>query len=220
MPSSPLAGHPPLTDEPNPRYDSPMRILVIGAHGTIGREIVNALSREHDVLRASRTNEEIEVDITDPASIRAMYEKVGKIDAVISAAGSGAWKPLDALTDDDFTRTLGYKLMGQVNVVRYGLAHVSDGGSITTTSGVLSRIPVQNGAAISLVNAGLEGFTRAAALEAPRGIRINVVSPPWVTETLVAMGSTDLSHGLPSAKVAQAYVRSATGTETGQVIEP
>jgi len=197
-----------------------MRILVIGAHGTIGREIVNALSSNHEVLSASRGGSEIHVDIRDAASIRAMYEKAGKLDAVISAAGSGAWKPLRDLTDDDFAASLGYKLMGQVNVIRLGFAHVNDGGSITTTSGILSKSPMPDSAAISLVNAGLEGFTRAAALEAPRGIRVNVVSPPWVTETLIAMGSTDLSHGLPAATVAQAYVRSVTGGETGQVIEP
>jgi NAD(P)-dependent dehydrogenase (short-subunit alcohol dehydrogenase family) len=203
-----------------PRYHARMRILVIGPHGTIGREIVEALSGEHTIVGASRSGADMDVDITDPASIRAMYEKAGKLDAVVSAAGSGAWKPLEQLDDDDFARSLGYKLMGQVNVVRYGLAHVNDGGSITTTSGVLARSPIPGGAAISLVNAGLEGFTRAAALEAPRGIRINVVSPPWVTETLIEMGSTDLSHGLPAATVAKAYVRSVTGGETGEVIEP
>ena len=197
-----------------------MRILVIGAHGTIGSEIVRALSSDHEVLGASRSGSEISVDITDPASIRAMYERVGNLDAVVTAAGSGAWKPLAELTDDDFALSLRYKLMGQVNVIRYGLAHVSDGGSITTTSGVLSVSPMAGSAAISLVNAGLEGFTRAAALEAPRGIRVNVVRSPWVTETLIAMGSSDLSHGLPAATVAQAYVRSITGAETGQVIEP
>jgi NAD(P)-dependent dehydrogenase (short-subunit alcohol dehydrogenase family) len=197
-----------------------MRILVIGAHGTIGREIVNALSGEHEVIGASRSGAEVSVDIREVASIRAMYEQVGRVDAVVCAAGSGAWKPLAELTDDDFTRSLGYKLMGQVNVIRYGFDHVSDGGSITTTSGVLSRKPQESSAAISLVNSGLEGFTRAAALEAPRGIRVNVVSPPWVTETLIEMGSTDLSHGLPAATVAQMYVRSVTGRETGQVIEP
>src|SRR5258706_6424900 len=149
-----------------------MRILIIGAHGTIGREVVKALAGVHEILAASRTGADIEVDITDPASIRAMYEKTGTIDAVISAAGSGAWKPLDQLTDDDFARSLGYKLMGQVNVIRYGFAHLSDGGSITTTSGILTRTPMPSGAAISLVNCSLQGFDRAAAVEAPRCIRV------------------------------------------------
>ncbi len=109
--------------------------------------------------------------------------------------------------------------MGQVNVIRLGFDHVSDGGSITVTSGVLARLPMAGSAAISLVNAGLEGFVRAAALEAPRRIRVNVVSPPWVSETLVAL-KMDPSQGLPAATVARAYVRSVNGTETGAVIEP
>jgi NAD(P)-dependent dehydrogenase (short-subunit alcohol dehydrogenase family) len=197
-----------------------MRILVIGAHGIIGSAIVTAFAGDHEVIGASRSGADVQVDIRNPESIRSMYESVGTVDAVISAAGSGAWKPLDALTDEDFDLSLHYKLMGQVNVIRYGFAHVRDAGSITTTSGILGRAPMQDSAAISLVNSGLEGFTRAAALEAPRGIRVNVVSPPWVTETLIAMGATDLSHGLPAATVAKSYVRSVTGTESGVVIEP
>jgi len=196
-----------------------MKILIIGSEGTIGREIVKALSG-HEVIGASRKSGDVRVDITDPASIRDLYAKVGRVDAVISAAGSGAWKPLAELSDEDFTDSLNYKLMGQVNVIRYGFDSVNDGGSITTTSGILARSPMPSSSAISLVNAGLEGFTRAAAVEAPRGIRVNVVSPPWVTETLIAMGAKDLSHALPAATVAKAYVRSVTGKETGEVIEP
>lgn len=195
-----------------------MRILVIGASGTIGKEIVNALSSSHEVIPAGRKSG-IVVDIREVASIRSMYEQAGRIDAVICAAGSGAWKPLGELSEEDFAVSLGYKLMGQVNVIRYGFDALPDDGSITVTSGILSQQPMPGGAAISVVNAGLEGFVRAAALEAPRGIRVNVVSPPWVSETLTAMGM-DPAGGLPSAVVAKAYAGSVLGTATGQVIVP
>jgi len=196
-----------------------MRILLIGATGTIGKAIAAALSPQHDVLLASRQQAPLHVDLADPASIRALYAKVGKVGAVISAAGQASFKPLDALSDAEFRFSLDNKLMGQVNVVRYGLDRVDDNGSITITSGILAQRPTRGSGAVSLVNAGLEGFARAAALEAPRGIRINVVSPPWVTETLQALGMP-LQGGLPAATVAQTYVGSVEGTATGQVISP
>jgi len=195
-----------------------MRILLIGASGTIGQAVAGALAG-HDVLRASRGGEQ-HVDITDPASIRALYERVGRdgpLDAVISAAGGGAWKPLAELTDEDFAASLRYKLMGQVNVVRAGFEAVRDGGSITVTSGVLAQRPQAGSAAVSLLNAGLEGFVRAAAREAPRGIRVNVVSPGWVAETLAAMGQ-DPATGIPAAEVAPVYVASVTGAMSGEVL--
>ena len=193
-----------------------MRILVIGATGTIGREVVKALSAGHEVVTASR-NGTVKVDIADPASIKAMYKSVGKVDAVVCAAGNAAFKPLAQLADEDFRFCLDNKLMGQVNVVRYGLDSVNDGGSITVTSGVLAQDPMPGAAAISLVNAGLEGFVRGAALEAPRKIRVNVVSPPWVTETLIAL-KMDPSIGKPAAEVAKAYVKSVMGKESGATI--
>ena len=196
-----------------------MRTLVVGASGTIGKEVVKALASGNEIIEASRSHGKIKVDIRDVASIRAMYKSAGKLDAVISAAGSGAWKPLAQLTEEDFADSLGDKLMGQVNVIRYGLDSVADRGSITVTSGVLAKSPMPSSGAISLVNAGLEGFARSAALEAPRGVRVNVVSPPGVSETLKAWGQ-DPSHGLPAPQVARAYVDSVKSTKTGQVIEP
>lgn len=196
-----------------------MRTLLIGATGTIGEAVAAELAGRHELVRAGRTTGEERVDLGDPASVRDLFERVGRVDAVVSAAGQAAFKPLDQLGDEDFAFSLGNKLMGQVNLVRYGLASVTDGGSITLTSGVLAQRPEPGTGAISLVNAGLEGFTRAAALEAPRGIRINVVSPPWVTETLQAMGRP-LEGGLPAAVVAKAYLRSVEGRETGQVLSP
>jgi NAD(P)-dependent dehydrogenase (short-subunit alcohol dehydrogenase family) len=195
-----------------------MRILLIGATGTIGRAVAAALSK-HNLILASHTKAPEKVDLTDPSSIQALLKRVGSVDAIISTAGSGAWKPLAELTDEDFASSLKNKLMGQVNVARYGFASLTDGGSITLTSGVLAQKPMVNGAAISLVNSGLEGFARAAALEAPRGIRVNVVSPPWVSETLEAMGQ-DPNYGLRAAVVARSYVESVEGPANGEVIAP
>jgi NAD(P)-dependent dehydrogenase (short-subunit alcohol dehydrogenase family) len=196
-----------------------MRILIVGGTGVIGRAVVAALSGGNELVVVTRHSSPISVDYADPASIRKMYDAVGQVDAMINLAGGAAFKPLPELTDADFDLSLRNKLMGQVNLARYGVAHVRDGGSFTLTSGVLSRVPMPGSSPVSLVNAGLEGFARAAALEMPRGIRINVVSPPWVKETREALG-WDASKGMPAAQVAQAYVRAVTGSENGAVIEP
>ena len=194
-----------------------MRVLVVGATGVIGREIVGALSPRHEVISAHRSGD-YPVDLTDPGSIANMYAAVGRVDAVVVASGAARFGPFASLSEADFHVGLDSKLMGQVNLVRLGVDAVSDRGSFTLTSGILARNPTPGSAAISPVNAAVEGFGRAAALELPRSIRINVVSPPWVAETLRAMGR-DPSAGAPAAVVARAYVRSVEGAETGQVIE-
>jgi NAD(P)-dependent dehydrogenase (short-subunit alcohol dehydrogenase family) len=195
-----------------------MRILVIGT-GTIGGAVVVALSPGNEIISASPRSATLKVDIADPASIQQLYRSVGKLDAVVCAAGQTKFAPLAQLSDADFRFSVDNKLMGQVNVVRLGFEYVRDGGSFTLTAGSLAQTPMPGSAAVSLVNAGIEGFARAAALEAPRKIRVNAVSPPWVTETLRAL-KMDPSEGLPAAVVARAYVRSVTGTDTGSVFTP
>ena len=196
-----------------------MRILIVGATGTIGTAVVAALEARHEVVAVSRSTRPIGVDIAEADAIRAMYEAAGPVDAVVSTTGQARFKPLAELSDDDFEFTLRNKLMGQVNLVRYGFGYVRDHGVFVVTSGVLGRAPMTGSGVVSLVNAGLEGFARAAALEAPRGIRVNVVSPPWVTETLVAYGM-DTSIGLPAATVAKSYVAAVEGRHNGAVLEP
>ena len=159
-----------------------MRILVVGATGTIGRAVVAALSASNEVISASLRSTAVKVDIADPVSIQQMYRSVGRVNAVVCAAGQAKFAPLAQLSDADFRFCLDNKLMGQVNLVRFGFEHVEDGGSFTLTTGLLAQAPMPGSAAISLVNAGVEGFIRAAALEAPRKIRVNAVSPPWVTQ--------------------------------------
>jgi NAD(P)-dependent dehydrogenase (short-subunit alcohol dehydrogenase family) len=194
-----------------------MKILVVGT-GTIGAPVAQALAARHEVIRASRTRSELKVDLEDSESIRRLYAKVGRVDAVVSVAGQAAFRPLLALSDADFALSINNKMMGQVNLVRFGADSVADKGSFTLTSGILSRQPMPGAAAISMVNSGLEGFARGAALDLPRGIRINAVAPGWVTETLVAL-KMDPAHGTPAAQVAKIYVKAVEGGMTGQVLD-
>lgn len=196
-----------------------MRVIVVGGTGTIGSAVVAALSARHEVVVSGRKSGVVTVDLASPDSIRAMFQSVGKFDAIVCAAGQAKFGSLDDLTDADYLFSFSNKLMGQANLVRIGRQFIADGGSLTLTTGVLSQEPIKGSASISMVNAGLEGFVRAAALELPRGIRVNVVSPPWVTETLVAR-KMDPSSGMPAARVAQAYLTSVEGTMTGQTIDP
>jgi NAD(P)-dependent dehydrogenase (short-subunit alcohol dehydrogenase family) len=194
-----------------------MRIIVIGATGTIGAEVATALSlKQHDVVRASRTGE-VKVNLDDPASIRALFDKVRDIDAVVSCAGNAAFKPFADLTDADYELGLRSKLMGQVALARAAKDHLRDGGSITVTTGILAMHPMPGSASISMINAGLEGFVRAAALELPRKLRINAVSPPWVKETMVKFGM-DPTPGLAAAVVAKTYVDVVEGSHQGKIL--
>jgi len=196
-----------------------MKIVIIGATGTIGKAVAAALRAKHEVIAVSRSVAEYRADITDKSSLEKAFAAIGKVDAIVSVAGGAVFKPLAALTDADFEKCLHDKLMGQVNVVRVGSQYVRSGGSITITSGVLAGEPMPGAAAISMVNAGLEGFGRAAALElGNEKIRVNVVSPPWVTETLIAY-KMDPANGLPAAEVAKAYVKCVEGEATGLIID-
>jgi NAD(P)-dependent dehydrogenase (short-subunit alcohol dehydrogenase family) len=195
-----------------------MKVMVIGSTGTIGRAVVERLSPRHEVIKVGHKHGEYRVDISSSDSIKTLYEAVGRVDAVVSAAGMAKFAPLNQLMDEDFLLSINNKLMGQVNLVRIGSRYVGDNGSFTLTSGVLGREPIKGSAAISLVNAGIDGFVRATALELPRGLRINAVSPVWVKETLEALGM-DPTKGMPARQVALTYLKSVEGTWNGEVFE-
>jgi NAD(P)-dependent dehydrogenase (short-subunit alcohol dehydrogenase family) len=194
-----------------------MRVLIVGATGLLGSEIKRILEPRHEVVTASRKGSDVSVDLSDKASIVAMYEQVGKVGAVVCVGGAAKFAPLDALGDEDFAFSLANKLMGQVNLVRCAIGRVDAGGSVTLTSGTLAQQPMVGSAAVSIVNAGVEGFVRVAALELQGQLRVNVVSPGWVAETLESMGK-DPSPGILAADVAKVYQRAIDETMTGQTL--
>ncbi|HTJ56368.1 MAG TPA: short chain dehydrogenase [Devosiaceae bacterium] len=195
-----------------------MKIIVIGATGIIGSAVAKALAGKHEVIGASRKSTSHPVDITDAASIRYLFSSVGQFDAVVSVAGGAAYKPLAELTDADFAMSLGYKLMGQINVARLAVSHLPDGGSITLTSGTYALEAGANGAAIAVVNSGIHGFVTAAAAELPRGLRINAVSPPFVGALKLNETKSHV-ESMTAEDVALAYLDAVDGHATGSVID-
>ena len=132
-----------------------MRILVVGAAGTVGQAAVKALSARHQIFSAGRSAGDVTVDLMSEDSVRAMYAKLGKLDAVVACAGHVHFGPVSAMTPEQFRKGLNDKLMGQVNLVLLGMEHVNDGGSFTLTSGVLDRDPVRQGANAAAVNGAI-----------------------------------------------------------------
>ena len=105
-----------------------MKIIVVGATGTVGKTAVEALSGRHDIIRVGRSSGDVKMNIEDTASIRAMYQQIGKVDAVVSAVGHVHFGPVHEMTGEQFMQGITGKLMPQVNLVLEGFAYMNDGG--------------------------------------------------------------------------------------------
>ncbi len=193
-----------------------MKFLVVGSTGLIGSYVAKTLSKHGTVIGVSRTTQ-ISVDVKDPASIKAMYEKVGKVDAVASCIGKVAFKPVTELSYEDYLMGFKDKALGQVELLRAGINYLNDNGSFTLMTGVLARDPIPSGSVAALANGAIESFTLAAAIDLPRGLRINTVSPNVLVEATSYHPSFPGYHQVSAQSVADAYVKSILGKQTGQI---
>ncbi len=195
------------------------RVLVIGATGTIGTAICTEFERDSAVIAASFSRGDYQVDISDSASIKAMYAQLGQVDAVICAAARGVkFDHLPNMQLHDYKDSMQSKLWGQLDVVLQGMQHVSPGGSFTLTTGILNKDPILQGTAASVCNAAIEGFMQAAAMDMPHGQRINVVSPALLTESQAQLGDFFPGYAtVAAADVAKAYRKSVYAGHNGRI---
>jgi NAD(P)-dependent dehydrogenase (short-subunit alcohol dehydrogenase family) len=195
-----------------------MKVIVIGASGTVGSAVVEELGKRHEVVTVGAGSGQHRADMADIAQVRALFAAVGKVDAVVVAAGSVHFGALADFTPEQFQIGLNSKLMGQVNVAMVAQEYLNDGGSITLVSGILTEQPIRYGASASMVNGAVEAFARAAAIELPRGLRINVVSPTVLEEAMGSYGPYFIGfEPAKGSRVALAFARSVDGAQTGQV---
>ena len=196
-----------------------MKIIVVGANGDIGQAACNELGGRHDLIRVGRTSGDLQIDMSNPAEITDMYRHTGPVDAVVSTAGDVHFAPLAEQTADTMMLGLRHKVMGQINLVLAGLDVVTDGGSFTLTSGVLDRDPIPMGMGAATANGALAGFVTGTAIEMPRGLRLNVVSPGLLDVSVPRYGQWFPGHNpVPADRVGRAYAKSVEGALTGQVI--
>lgn len=195
-----------------------MKIIVVGGTGTIGEAVIKELAPRHTVISVGHSSGDYQCDITDKKAIEKMYQQIGKVDAVISTTGKVHSARLAEMTDDLYQIGLKNKLLGQVNLVLLGIPFVNDGGSFTLTSGILSHEPLLGTTNSAMVNGALDAFVKCAAIDLPRQLRINIVSPTVLTESMDIYATRFRGYEpVPAAIAALAYSRSVEGAQTGQV---
>lgn len=198
-----------------------MKIVLVGANGTIGNYVRKTLEEaQHEVIQVGRKSGDFHLDIESPESIEKTFKKIGSFDALVNASGDIAFAPLQKLTAADWAKSLQSKLMGQINLVTQAIPYINERGSFTLVSGILSEQPIFAGVAATTINAAVEGFVRAAATELPKGLRINVVSPTLLEDSLKNYGAF-FPGFIPTsgAAVAAAFKKSVMGVQTGQVFK-
>src|SRR6202158_2709657 len=196
-----------------------MKIVLIGANGKIGELVQKALAGAgHEIVKVGRKSGDFRVEIENRESARKLYQAVGSCDAVAIAAGEVAFAPLSELTPEKWRFSLGSKLMGQINLVQEAIPFINAKGSFTLVSGILNEEPIFAGVAGAAVSGALEAFVRAAAIELPKGLRINVVSPTMLKESESQFAQFFIGMiPVEGWKVGQAYKRAILGAQTGRV---
>lgn len=130
-----------------------MRVIAVGATGTIGSAVVAALAARHDVVKVGYHNGDFQMDIASPDSISQVFRSIGSFD----------------------TLGLSNKLMGHVNLPRIGRQVINDRGSFPLMSGMLSQEPMKGSASTSMVDAGV----RVCVRHSPWNFLTAFVSTSW-----------------------------------------
>lgn len=198
-----------------------MKIVIVGASGTMGEYLCDVLEKEnHQVIKASRSSKEIQVDTTSTESITEMFEKIGPFDALISTAGETFVGPWKNLNDQTFKKGIEGKMMGQINLVLIGQHYINPKGSFTLITGALTHEPQINFANASATNAAVEGFVKAAAIELSNGIRINAVSPTVIENSPHYFPYFPGEIPTTMKQLEFGFKKSLFGAVTGHIIKP
>ena len=197
-----------------------MKMIIVGASGTMGKHLTSVFKKDHEVITAATEGCDIRVDITSTESIENMYKQAGAFDALISTAGPTYVGPWKKMTDKEFRKGVEGKMMGQINLVLIGQHYINPKGSFTLITGALTHEPQLNFANASAANGAVEGFVRAAAIELENGVRINAVSPTVIENSPQYFPFFPGDIPVTMQQLEYGFRKSVFGANTGQVIKP
>lgn len=197
-----------------------MKIIIVGATGTMGTHLSGVFEQEHDVVKVGSDSGDFQVDITSTESIENLFKNVGPFDALISTAGPTYVGPWSKLDDAAFRKGVEGKMMGQINLVLIGQKYINPKGSFTLITGALTNEPQRNFANASAANGAVEGFVRGAAIELENGIRINAVSPTVIENSPHYFPYFPGEIPTTMRQLEFMFRKSVFGTANGHVITP
>ena len=171
------------------------KIIIIGGSSGMGLEIARTVSQEGaNVVIAGRSLQRLEaarnaigrqnietraLDIGDRKQVADVFSQLKQVDHVVVTAADLVYGPIAEINEQALMRAARSKLFGPIFVAQECTQYLSSQGTLTFISGIAAKRPMRGGSIPATLNSGLEGLTRALALErAP--IRVNAISPGWV----------------------------------------
>jgi NAD(P)-dependent dehydrogenase (short-subunit alcohol dehydrogenase family) len=199
------------------------RILIIGGSNGMGLAAARSLAGlGAEVMIAGRSQDKLDAavatiagraagyvaDFTDPASLAALFQRIGRIDHLVLAASSNAaWGPFASIGVDALRGAFEGKLLGYWQSLQAALPHLRRDGSVVMLSGAASRTAMPGTAGLAAVNGGITQMAQTLAKElAP--LRVNVVSPGLV--------DTPAYDGLPAEAKAGMFAGAAKSLPVGR----
>lgn len=176
--------------------------LITGGGRGIGAAVAAAYARAGaNVIVAARSRDEVDavaaeikadggaavalqLDVTDTAAVRSALSALPQLDVLMNNAGTNRPKPVGEVTEDDYDAVAGLNLRAAFFVAQSAAARMTAqarGGVIINMSSQMGHVGAANRSLYCATKHGLEGLTKALAIElAPQDIRVNCLAPTFI----------------------------------------